>query len=602
MAHNRPAPDTSAQAQPRRGSRLSISRAAIAAAVRSIDLRDLADRRWYAAKGGVPSSARLAHAFPLAPDAALALVDIRTGDRGERVDRYLVPFVLLDGEVVEAEPGDGAWRALGGAIAQGRVIPALGRDGSEPTAGTSGADVEAALVCRPSPGIVAAWRVAGAGEPEPAPEPPAPDLDLDPGPPHAWDGAAVSDAATDADEGEAGVEATEAAIAAQDAALRWLAGPDEPVAVGPDPDAAADEPETADAIAAAIAAGPEVDLARDQSNTSVVLGGRLLLKAYRRVQPGLNPDLELTAYLSEEAGFPGVPRLAGWAEVVTRDGGVATAAMLQAFVAHADDLYERTAEFLAALVAAPGTVSLEWATEVAEDLGLLVAGLHGALAAPPAELPEMAPRDATHDELKAWRMDAHRQLGLAVSAVTGTDPATGAWLRDASAQIAARFSRFEALATAPTVMRIHADLHLGQVLVADDGYRVIDFEGEPLRPIDDRRRPDSPLRDVASLLRSLDHVARSARRRAERRVGGPIEHPALDIDAWIERARERFLAAYASGLRRSGAPFTLDLDLLDAFEVAKEAYEFVFAATVLPSWLWAPTEGMRWLLTHGEPA
>ena len=97
-------------------------------------------------------------------------------------------------------------------------------------------------------------------------------------------------------------------------------------------------------------------------------------------------------------------------------------------------------------------------------------------------------------------------------------------------------------------------------------------------------------------------MARSARRRAERRAGGPIERPGLDIEAWIERARARFLDAYATDLRRSGAPITLDLDLLDAFEVAKEAYEFVYAATVLPSWLWAPREGMRWLLQRGDAA
>jgi maltose alpha-D-glucosyltransferase/alpha-amylase len=245
---------------------------------------------------------------------------------------------------------------------------------------------------------------------------------------------------------------------------------------------------------------------------------------------------------------------------------------------------------------------MEWATEMAADLGTLVAGLHAALATPPAEAADFMPRAATHDELKAWRLDAHRQLNLALPAVAAVDPAAGVELKREAAAIAARASRFEAVAAAPFVMRIHADLHLGQLLVADDGYRVIDFEGEPLRQIEERRRLDSPLRDVASLLRSLDHVARSARRRAERRTGGPIERPGLDIDAWIERARERFLAAYTTGLRKSGAPFTLDRDLLDAFEVAKEAYEFVYAATVLPSWLWAPREGMRWLLDHGDPA
>jgi predicted trehalose synthase len=151
-------------------------------------------------------------------------------------------------------------------------------------------------------------------------------------------------------------------------------------------------------------------------------------------------------------------------------------------------------------------------------------------------------------------------------------------------------------------MRIHGDLRLGRLVVADDGYRVIDFAGDPLRSLEERRRPDSPLRDVASMLRSLDHVARDARRRADLRAGGVIERPRLDIDAWIERARARFLAAYADGLRRSGAPLTLDLDLLDAFEMAREIRDLAYAATVMPSSLWSPREGMRWLLGHGEPA
>ncbi len=489
-----------------------FDRAALAAAVRELDLEDLASRRWYVAKGEVPSSVRLAHGFLLAPELALALVDVASGERGERRDRYAIPFVLRNGVVREAVEGDGAWRALAVAIGEGRTFPAMGRDGGSAPPATSTGQVEAALVCRPSPGFADAWS---------------------------------GDAST-------------------------------------------------------LATVDEAPLGRDQSNTSTVLGGRVLLKAYRRLQPGLNPDLELTAYLSEEAAFPGVPRLAGWVEAVTRDAGVSTVAMLQAFVAGADDAYERTAEFLADLVAAPGSVSLQWATEVASDLGTLVAGLHGALVSPPADAPDLAPRTATHDELKAWRMDAHRNLNLAIPAVTAVDAETGAELKREASAIAARVSRFEAVATAPLVMRIHADLHLGQVLVGDDGYRVIDFEGEPIGPIEERRRPDSPLRDVASMLRSLDHVARSARRRAERRIGGPIERPGLDIEAWIDRSRERFLAAYADGLRRSGAPIVLDLDLLDAFEVAKEAYEFVYAATVLPSWLWAPREGMRWLLAHED--
>ncbi len=425
-----------------------------------------------------------------------------------RNERYAIPFVRdpVSGAVREAATGDGAWRALAVAIAEGRTIAAL-------PLGDAGAGLDAALICRPASGLGATW--------------------------HGTTG------------------------------------------------------ELADA--------DERPLGRDQSNTSVVLGDALLLKGYRRIQPGLNPDLELTAFLSEEAGFPGVPILAGWAEVVSRDGGAATVAMLQAFIADADDLYETLAERLAGFIAGPPElVSIEDVTGVAEDLGLLVAGLHAALASPPADVPDLAPRLAAHDELRAWRLDAHRQLSLAIPAVAAVDPEAAAELRRESAAIAARASRFEAVATAPLVMRIHADLHLGQVLVSDDGYRVIDFEGEPLRSVEDRRRLDSPLRDVASMLRSLDHVARSGLRRAERRNGGALERPGLDAEAWIERARERFLAAYAGGLRAAGSRIMLDPDLLDAFEVAKETYEHVYAATVLPSWLWAPRGGMRWLLTHGE--
>jgi maltose alpha-D-glucosyltransferase/alpha-amylase len=491
-----------------------VDHAAIADAVRGLDLEALAGERWYATKDERPSSATLAHAFVVGPGAVFALVDLRLGTAEERNERYSVPFSELDGSGrwVPAAPGDGTWRALAACIAEGRTVPALPADGVEARDG--GAHVGAALVCRPSPGLAEVWD---------------------------------------------------------------------------DPDALRD--------------ASEAPLRRDQSNTSVILDDRLLLKGYRRIQPGLNPDLELTAYLSEEAGFPGVPRLAGWAEVVTRDDGVATLAMLQEFVAHADDAYERIAEFLAGLVAAPGTASVEWATEVAADLGTLTAGLHAALATPPPDAPDLAPREATRAELAAWRQDAHRQLNLALPAVAAVDAEAAEELKRDAAAIAARVSRFEAVATTPLVMRIHADLHLGQILVADDGYRVLDFEGEPLRPIEDRRRPDSPLRDLASLLRSLDHVARSARRRALRRMeadGRGDDPPGLEIEAWIERARTRFLAAYTAELRRLGAPFTVDLDLLDAFEVAKESYEFLYAARLLPSWLWAPREGMRWLLAHGE--
>jgi maltose alpha-D-glucosyltransferase/alpha-amylase len=337
-----------------------------------------------------------------------------------------------------------------------------------------------------------------------------------------------------------------------------------------------------------IAAGTERDLGADQSNTSVVLAERLLLKVYRRLQPGLNPDLEMTAFLSEEAAFPAVPRLAGFAELVSRDG-TTTVAMAQEFVADGTDAFESLAETLTGWLLAPGEVSVEYATDVAADLGTLTAGLHAALSASHG-LPEMAPRTATRDEIRSWARDARTHLEMALDVTAG---GTRTELRELAPRIAEALTVLDALPTTPEVIRAHGDYHLGQLLVAPDGFRVIDFEGEPLSPPEARRAHRSPLRDVASMLRSLDHVARSARRRAEATNGGPLERAGLDLDGWIWRARERFLEAYQAGLRAERVWVDLDPALLRAFEVDKELYEFVYATTYLPTWLYAPTEGMR---------
>jgi trehalose synthase-fused probable maltokinase len=341
----------------------------------------------------------------------------------------------------------------------------------------------------------------------------------------------------------------------------------------------------------------ERDLGADQSNTSVVLGERLLLKAYRRLQPGLNPDLEMTAFLSEEARFPAVPRIAGFAELVTADGDPATVAMLQEYIADAADAFESIAETLVGWLHAPGEVGLEYATEIAADLGTLTAGLHAALLDDHG-LPEMAPRRATRDEVRAWAIAAHARLAAALEVAPGI---AGETVRELAPRIAEAITVIDALPTAPEVIRAHGDYHLGQVLIAPDGFRIIDFEGEPLGPPAERRAHRPALRDLASMLRSLDHVGRSAGRRAAARHGGPLEHAGLDLAAWIRRSRERFLEAYRTGLRERRVAIDLDPDLLHAFEVDKELYEFTYAATYLPGWLYAPTEGMRGLFeeAHG---
>ena len=338
-----------------------------------------------------------------------------------------------------------------------------------------------------------------------------------------------------------------------------------------------------------IARGTERDLGADQSNTSVVLDERLVLKAYRRLQSGLNPDLEMTAFLSEEAGFPAVPRLAGFAELVSARDGTTTIAMAQEYVTDGADAFESLADTIAGWLAAPGELSVEFATEVAADLGTLTAGLHAALT-DGRGLPDMAPREATRDEIRSWARDARTHLDTALEITTGEARST---LRELAPRIAEALTVLDAVPTTPEVIRAHGDYHLGQLLLAPDGFRIVDFEGEPLQPPETRRAHRSPLRDVASMLRSIDHVARSGRRRAEAANGGPLEHTGVDLDGWIRRARERFLEAYQAGLREQRVWIDLDPALLRAFEIDKELYEFAYATTYLPAWLYAPIEGTR---------
>jgi maltose alpha-D-glucosyltransferase/alpha-amylase len=486
------------------------SHAEVASAVTGLDVASITTARWFGGKGRAIARVEAAEAFVLPGGAGSVLAIARIHyDRGAP-DRYVVPLARdgSDGTLRVAEAGDGVWRALAVAVAEGRTIPALVPAAED--AGPPG-PVSAALVCRPA-------RALGAFAP-------------------------------------LGVEAVRSA--------------------------------------------GERALGADQSNTSVVLGERLLLKAYRCLQAGLNPELELVAYLSEEAGFPAIAPLAGYVELVSATDGVATVALLQEYIPNAVDAYEWLAETLTGWLLAPGVVSVEYATEFAADMGTLTAALHATLAAARGH-PDLEPREATRDELREWHEEARRQLDVALEV---TPDESGRLLRTLAPAIAEELTVFEALPSVPLLTRIHGDLHLGQVLVAEDGYRIVDLEGEPTRPLEARRAHRSPLRDVASMLRSLDHVGRSAGRRAVARHGGPLEAPGLDLDGWLTRARGRFIEAYRSGLREAGAPITVDPALLRAFEIEKECYEFVYAATWLPEWRWAPTEGMRALMAGaGEGA
>ncbi len=312
-------------------------------------------------------------------------------------------------------------------------------------------------------------------------------------------------------------------------------------------------------------AGPmdERRLDVEQSNTSVVLGERLILKLYRLLEPGDNPDLEVSAFLTD-AGFADTPALAGSITYQTDDVH-ASAAMLQAYVPSTGDGW---GAMLAALADDP-----ERATRMAADLGALTARMHAALASRPDD-PDFPVRFASNLDTAQWRASAEGQLARAIDAVSGDDRAR---LERIAPAISARFATGFGFASRDAVVtRIHGDYHLGQVLArADGGFSVIDYEGEPARPLAERRLPSSPMRDVAGMLRSLDYAARTAERTS----------PIVAAVTWLPEAREAFVReARAGGAMR------------EAFELEKALYEVRYEAGMRPDWLWLPMAAVERLV------
>ena len=307
----------------------------------------------------------------------------------------------------------------------------------------------------------------------------------------------------------------------------------------------------------------------EQSNSSAVLGDRLFLKVYRLLEPGTNPEVEVSAFLTA-VGFRHAPALAGAITYLPNEGEPCAAGILQAFLPARGDGWRRVLGRLAA-----GPEGAAEALADASQIGLITAEMHAALASRP-DAPGFPARLATLEELAAWRASAEAQLEGAVEALAGDARAR---LEALAPAIAQRLATIQDADTARAT-RIHGDYHLGQLLRTERDFAVIDFEGEPARPLAERRLPASPLRDVAGMLRSLDYAARTAQR------DGAID---FEPDAWLSEARDAFLSGYG-GLPPGGE------GLLAAFELEKACYEVRYEANNRPEWVWLPLAALERLL------
>ncbi|CAM5511890.1 Maltokinase OS=Streptomyces violarus OX=67380 GN=FHS41_000003 PE=3 SV=1 [Streptomyces violarus] len=292
----------------------------------------------------------------------------------------------------------------------------------------------------------------------------------------------------------------------------------------------------------------------EQSNSSLVYGDEYILKVFRRIQPGVNPDLEVPGALARQ-GCHRVPAPVAWFQ--TKHPFKATLGVLQPYLRDASDGWTLALHALAAG---------DDFTAQARALGAATAEVHLALA---SAFPVGEPGENGHT---ATAMS--ERLAAAAHCVPALQPYVPG-LRTA----------FAALATCdagPPAQRIHGDLHLGQVLRAGREWFVIDFEGEPSRPLSERRSAHSPVRDIAGMLRSFDYAAR------QRRPWRP---------EWARRCRETYCAGYAA---RAGWDPRKKHGLLRAYETDRAVYEVLYEARHRPDWLPVPMAAIERLAVRGD--
>ena len=376
--------------------------------------------------------------------------------------------------------------------------------------------------------------------------------------------------------------------------------------------------------ASAVAGGlPARQLAGEQSNTSVVYGEALILKVFRKPEAGPNPEHELTGFLTARGRFARVPQLAGAVEYAPAAGAGVTLAVLHRFTPNRGDGFTWVIEHLGRLAdfvrtrAEHEPLGGERLVQLVRDfsagllgavrrLGALTGGLHAALASDPGD-PAFAPEPITAGDVARWTARIAGDLALTLEALRArlADLPAPARAR-AEALLADRAGLaacLDGLDTLPAEgcakIRVHGDYHLGQTLRTDDDFVILDFEGEPARPLAERRAKHSPLRDVAGMVRSLDYAAATALGEGEgpRAAGDTWRRLAVDafLDAYLGEAAgapARLVPAARPTLARALAPFTLD----------KALYEVRYEIDHRPAWVDVPLRGLDRLRAGGALA
>jgi len=321
----------------------------------------------------------------------------------------------------------------------------------------------------------------------------------------------------------------------------------------------------------------------EQSNSSVILDDRYVLKVFRRLEAGDNPELEMLRFLTAQ-GFANIARLQGWYDY-SGELMEATLGVVQDYVADGTDGWALALEAIGA-----GDDGL---IDRLRDLGAVTGDMHRALGSG-AMNSDFAPDEPSEDALALLTATIDEQIERVFVDLPADNPALAPILHRGQ-EIHDRLQMMSHVGVGGRQIRHHGDFHLGQTLAQPDGrWVILDFEGEPARSLRDRRRKRSPLRDVAGMLRSLAYVASAS----ELLYGKPAP------EDWEDAARAAFLEGYYEHVDPALLPAgQVAIDkLLAIFELEKAVYELRYELDNRPEWVKIPVAGIARLLQEPLPA
>jgi len=362
-------------------------------------------------------------------------------------------------------------------------------------------------------------------------------------------------------------------------------------------------------------------LSAEQSNSSVVVGDSVVLKLIRRVNAGIHPELEMSAYLTA-AGFANISPLLAWVSREDAQGAPHLLMIAQGYLSNQGDAWAWSQNTLERAIrdqmqpssneGEPHTDAVNELRDFASLLGQRLGEMHLMLAAP-TEDEAFGPYPSSAEDSERWSAQISTELAHALDLLAQhrdkLDAESQALVDDLQQQrdgLAQRVAELAQQAQGGLLMRVHGDLHLGQVLVVQGDAYLIDFEGEPSRPLEERRAKHSPYKDVSGVLRSFDYAAAMILRSASTvDLSEPARQARQRVARqYLHQSRHAFIEAY--GLATAAMPHAWEQAegeraALELFCLEKAAYEITYEAENRPSWLAVPLHGLHGLIsTWGE--